>query len=161
MILIHISHSKINKLKKVEQEKEPNFKPMGLWYAPGKTWSNWVKENAYGTTRGYYYVVVLKYTKLDKPDINKILQISNTYEFDQFLFIYGQVVSLSNDTILIKWNLVAQDFGGIEIIPFLKSRYNNIGKLHPFYQGLGAEIIDEYQKHGFNLDDINLTWYDL
>lgn len=123
MILIHASSEKIPKLVYIDQYNK-GLKPVGLWYAPGRTWINWcMNENMPGTCDSvkYYYVVVLRYSRLENRDKHRVLRIKNVDEFDEFNFKYGYV-DRKSPFISIRWKEVANDFGGIEIIPYLSNR---------------------------------------
>lgn len=166
MILIHVSYKPINKLLDYTNKQDLTFKPRGLWYSPGKTWINWSRENLSDRSNEglYYYVVVPYYTTIDEPDTDKVLKITNEEDFDEFTFKYGKIVSQNSyQTLIIDWKVVADNYGGIEIIPYLDSR-RGIG-----YGTLNEIIINKYKKNGFNLTknsfnlikDAIVVWYDL
>ncbi|XWV25398.1 putative phage structural protein [Tupanvirus deep ocean] len=165
-ILIHASFKPIKqKLTYCVQRnrKQPRYglKPRGLWYAPGRAWLDWcIKEDYYAHKYKYFYVVVPMYTTLDKPNVNRILKINNEDEFDLFNFKYGFSTKKNNidDFIMVRWDDVAKDFGGIEIIPLIETRlYLQFSKIiNP-----DADIlIKKYRKYGFNVNEITMFWLD-
>ena len=80
-----------------------------------------------------------------------MLRIQNENEFDQFNFKYGYMVETENFTEItwmhIKWIDVEENFGGIEIIPFLENR-----SMFP-----SNELKEKYKKHGFVFGNSNLS----
>ena len=72
------------------------------------------------------YKLKLKYTKYSKPNPKKVLRIDDESTFDKFTLKYGTVhKSKYNDKDLrftINWNKVAKKYGGVEVIPLIKSR---------------------------------------
>lgn len=116
MLLIHISNTKIKKIKNIKQTKL--YKPRGLWYAPNKEWLEWSEENMKKKYK-YIYMIELYYTTLDKPDKNKVLQVTDDNIFDQLVFQYGYI---SGPIVVLDWIALAKKFGGIEFIPLLYNR---------------------------------------
>lgn len=167
MILIHASPFKIKKLKYVSQydckSSMAGIKPCGLWFSPGKDWLRWCKEELpeHCKTYKFFYVVVPKYTTLEKPNQNKVLKIQNEKEFDEFNFKYGYMTTDKNyseiSSIYIKWNDVEKNFGGIEIIPFIKNR----NSLLLNSDANGKELREKYEKNGFVFGSSNSSgfWY--
>ena len=62
---------------------------------------------------------------------------------------------------MIDWSSVAKDFGGIEIIPFLESRYSNFFTLGKTKPEIDTEILKKYEKNGFDLSKGGVIWYDI
>ena len=113
MSYIHASKTKINKINNIKQKS--NYKPSGLWYAHKNNWLEWAKKFDLNRYR-YLYKLKLKHTKMNTVDKENILLIQNKTDFFNFTVKYGEKkeTAISN-IILIKWNKVAKDFGGIEL----------------------------------------------
>ena len=137
--LIHISYNKIKKLYSTRNEQDDSDKPVALWYSNGLNWLNFFSEFEDEIKNcKYMYELKLKYTKFSTPDPKKILRIKKESTFDKFTFKYGWVkknefvpVAKTNTTngtdieiyhVNIDWKRVVDDYGGIEIIPLIKSR---------------------------------------
>jgi len=124
MVLIHTSSKKITKLKNITQTSK--FKPTGLWYAPNKIWLDFAKEHlsdSFKKRTKYIYIVKPIYTTFTEKDSEKVLQIKDLETFDNFTIKYGKQNKTGySNRILIDWQKVEKDYGGIEVIPFLKTR---------------------------------------
>lgn len=74
------------------------------------------------------YKLKLNYTKYSKPNPNKVLRIKDEITFDKFTLKYGLIhkdkYSDVMFDVLIDWQKVAEKYGGIEVIPLIKSRLN-------------------------------------
>jgi hypothetical protein len=166
-ILIHASPIEIKKLV-YKNQSECKFalaglKPCGLWFSPGKEWLDWCRKILpdHCESNKYFYVVVPKYTTLENPDKNKVLKIQNENDFDNFNFKYGDSFYDEKGSggvfIKIKWINVEKDFGGIEIIPFLKNRSYLFGN-----PGVNIdELKEKYNKNNLPLGDsfMGTMWY--
>lgn len=126
--MIHFSCKEIPELKSVYQ-KDAIFKPRGLWYSTDDLWIQYYTKNINKINNcKYMYRLKLKYTSFDHPNKNRILKLTDETSFDLFTLKYGIVYH--NDilpgtfTIYIKWEDVAKDYGGIEVIPLIKERIN-------------------------------------
>jgi hypothetical protein len=122
--MIHFSRSEITTLNFVEQTNT-YFKPRGLWYSTDDNWMIfYVKNISKINDCQYMYKLKLHYTSFDHPDKNKILKLEDESSFDSFTLKYGtiSVNELGWIFILINWPDVAKDYGGIEVIPLIKSR---------------------------------------
>lgn len=117
--------------------QEIRFKPKGLWYGIGSEWIDWVRSE----------MPEWEVDNVFKIDINEssILRVTNYDELVSFEDKYGvnpqENMSLKGLTdyskIMTKryksidWAKVAEDFGGIEIAPYIyKARYD-----HMWYYG--------------------------
>ena len=144
--------NKIDKNKKIifnfeYKYKQPNqgLKPNGFWYSCYDSWYEWCLQNMPSGLHKYIHKININknvFTDIKNKDKNKLLVINNIKDFDifnkkyqgikfddknDFANIYG--VDNSNfwekkggGTNLIKWDKVSQDFGGIEICPYLLKR---------------------------------------
>jgi hypothetical protein len=131
-MLIHFSKNKIETLEYVKQVKIC-FKPDGLWYGKNDDWIKYYTKNINKINDfKYIYECKLYYTSIDHHDKNKVLRINNKSSFDAFTLKYG--VSRKNKFfknsfyILIDWVKVAKHYGGIQIMPLIKSRMIGVNK---------------------------------
>lgn len=149
--LIHFSYNKIEKLYDTRDEQDDSSKPVGLWFAKSRDWLEFFSEFEDEIKNcKYMYELKLRYTKLSKPDPEKILRIKKESTFDKFTFKYGRVEKWNqSDTIYyvhIDWKKVVDDYGGIELIPLLESRIDVQDK----------NILKKYnERFKFTTDDIN------
>lgn len=171
--LIHITSEPISDIILIQQRNEYTFKPRGLWYSPVDVWIKWTKRNfpkeARLTLREFYaYQLTLSYTDIKTPNPEKVLRINNSRDFDAFNFKYGWERNFPPDKdgdedklwLLISWAKVANDYAGIEIIPHLKLRLNQLtceARKRP--EKCNQKILDKYRKQGFKLIS-SITWYD-
>ena len=90
----------------------------------------------------------MDYTNLKSPDKTKILKIKSERDFDRFTKKYG-VIDKKNDIVGIKWLVVAMDFAGIEIIPYLEERRNFIPR----------RVLKNFYKDESKINTLALSWY--
>ena len=151
MVLIHVSKQKIHKPKSIKQI-DKSIKPNGLWYAPNIIWLNYMTNVLKKKIPKYTYIIKLNYTDLNNKDKNKVLQIKNIDDFDNFTFKYGYMHKTTVGThIMIHWEKVEHDFAGVEVIPFIKERTYLVNE----------NAIKKYNKNGFKLKSnsyMQLTW---
>lgn len=146
--MIHFSYNKIKEIHRIEQDNP--YKPQGFWYAPSFQWLEFYRNNI-GDIKNcrYMYKLKLFYTKYSKPDPKKVLRIKNESTFDKFTIKYGSIqkskYSNKRFSFIIDWNKVAKNYGGIEIIPLIKSRINTED----------PNIIKKYNDKFKFIDDIN------
>lgn len=146
--MIHVSNKNIYKLKQIKQVQGA-VNPNGLLYTTKEEAK--MREGIYGINYKYKYEMELRYTKFKKPKKNRVLKIKKNETFDQFCIKYGFVY---NGILLINWVQVAEEFGGIEVIPYLYQRAIIRDK----------ETIDKYCKSGLiqydpMIDNIGImTW---
>lgn len=125
--MIHISRTKIKEIYSTRTEQNNPIKPVGLWYARKNSWikffSQYIDDIKYCK---YMYKLKLKYTKFSDINPEKVLRIKNETIFDKFTFKYGFIKKFRSSDIVfsvaIDWKRVVEDYGGIEIIPLIKSR---------------------------------------
>lgn len=105
----HISYKKIPKILKLSTSNT-FIKPNGFWYGIRDEWYNFLLKEMMIKPKYIYQVVLYpqSFTTINHPNVNKILQIKSIH--DWYLF---------DEKYHSNWNLVKQDFGGIEI-PNLK-----------------------------------------
>lgn len=129
----------INLNKKYIQGKSP--KPKGIWYSCFNNWYNWIVREMPEWMRNYIHKIKINkniLTDITNKDKNKLLVIKNDEDFDAFNKNYKIDVSKTLPFIestpfpgapkiimdIIDWKKVAEDFGGIEICPFLINKQN-------------------------------------
>lgn len=124
-VLIHASTNKFSMddiITHPASIQEGRWKPYGIWYALGTSWLKFMFQERYK----YFYFIKVYYTAWNKPDINKVAKLDTLDAFDNFTFKYGYVKKDSPDSkvgfVLIDWVRVANDFGGVEVIPYYKNR---------------------------------------
>lgn len=178
-ILLHQSISGIvDKIIDKTNEQGNSFKPKGLWYSLDIYWTMFgmnpeggeaslnydnkeklqmcedlLKNKMADEGSELYYQINVKYTSLDNINPNKVLKIDSTENFDQFFIKYGEVTKDSSMA-FIKWKKVAQDFAGIEIIPYQKDRVY-FGRKNETDQ----KIRKFYRKNGHNVTHKTFWFY--
>jgi hypothetical protein len=114
--------------------QEISFKPKGLWYGIGDSWIRWVRSEMPDWEADNVF----------KIDINedRILKITNYKELVAFEEKYNAMrpedrtvtsysIMMASRYKSIDWSLVAKDYAGIEIAPYIyKARYD-----HMWYYG--------------------------
>lgn len=126
--MIHISCKKISKIEKIPDIEQHNqSKPNGLWVAKNRDWIEFFSQHI-GDIKycKYMYKLKLRYTDFSDTNPEKVLRIGTEDTFDKFTFKYGFIEKYEATNIMffmsIDWKRVAADYGGIEIIPLIKSR---------------------------------------
>ena len=120
--------NKIDKNKKItfnvttkyKQTKGYYYKPKGFWYSCYNDWYNWVSIEMPEWLHKYIHKININkdvLTDIRNKNKNKLLVINNVKDFDIFNKRYGYKRG-------INWIKVAEDYGGIEICPFLYKRSN-------------------------------------
>lgn len=154
--MIHFSYNKIKKIYRIKEQDNP-YKPQGLWYSTSSQWLEFYRNNI-GEIKNcrYMYKLKLNYTKYSITDPKKVLRIKNESTFDKFTIKYGSVVkskySDNRFSFTIDWNKVADEYGGIEVIPLIKSRKNTED----------PDIIKKYNDHfkfADNIDGVRLAFW--
>lgn len=87
------------------KEQEYGFKPKGIWYGIGTSWIDWVRTEMPEWEDEHVF-------KLDVNE-SEMLMIHTLEDLYSFTNKYG-----GSDG-LINWNLVADEYGGIEISPYM------------------------------------------
>jgi len=105
----------LSRLDKIQQNLAPNIKPKGLFYGCGSEWADFVNNPSNAMMKWhkkgkFMYSLKVKYTSLNKPDRGAVLKIDSDEKFKEFLESF-------NGHDLIEWNVVASNFGGIELCP--------------------------------------------
>ena len=125
MSLVHLTNKELEKIYHVKQTNKIGFKPRGLWYSPDEIWYKYYASFSEDIEYKYKYNISLHYTSFRSKNKDKILKINDDKTFDLFTLKYGYFTkskATSSIFILIKWNDVSRDYGGIEIIPLITSR---------------------------------------
>jgi len=87
-----------------------NFKPKGLWYACGNGWLEFVmREFQTGQKKNIFQIEINPSSMLIINNSNDFVKFSNEYKVDYNGF----------DNMYIDWSLVAQEYSGIEISPYM------------------------------------------
>lgn len=126
------------KRNKIDKNKKINFlhlkynniihlKPSGFWYSCHNDWYNWIiKIKILHFLHKYIHKINLCkniMTNIHNKDKNKLLVIKTMKDFD----IFNKRYRIEENTYsLINWKIVAKDYGGIEICPFISKRKNYI-----------------------------------
>jgi len=112
------------------------LKPNGLWYSCKDAWYKWIIGEDMKEWLPEYIHQINIYRNIQisigNKDINKLLVIDNIKDFDIFNKIYGTKYkdglsyhkNYSPYLYNINWKKVSDDYGGIEICPFLIKRKN-------------------------------------
>lgn len=100
-------------------QQEVRTKPRGLWYGIGDSWLSWVKSEMPDWEYDNVYKI-----EVDKSKIKIIRTYDELVAFDgEYGVDYESRIVLYNGR-NIDWGKVANDFGGIEISPYIyKARY--------------------------------------
>lgn len=119
-----ITEDKKIDLKKIYKQKK-GWKPEGIWYSCGKSWYNFIKDNDINDRLNkYIHSLYLKRKiciTIKEKNYEKLLVIKNNDEFDAFFNKY-KIFSKTLNYFLIDWKKVSNDYGGIEICPYLKDK---------------------------------------
>lgn len=127
-----ISDSKNININIIEKQKQ-GYKPIGIWYSCYNSWYNWIiEENMTSFMKKYIYKITINknvLTNIDNINKNKLLIIKNIKDFDKFNNKYKIIDSTNTffggiNNNLINWEKVSDDFGGIEICPYIVERKN-------------------------------------
>ena len=92
--------------------QEVRFKPMGLWYGIGSSWIDWVRSEMPAWESENVFKIGINESRI------KIIRVyDELVEFDKeygvpFNFGYKKYTN-------IDWGKVANDYGGIEIVPYI------------------------------------------
>ncbi len=131
--------NKIDRNKKIKfnfekkyKQREDGIKPNGFWYSCYNDWYNSTQLEGMFQYK-YIHKIEIKNNVLiniKKKDKDKILVINNEKDFNIFNKKYGYKSSYNKKfweekgggNYLIKWENVANDYGGIEICPYLKKK---------------------------------------
>jgi hypothetical protein len=111
-----LSDGPITEIRNVLQK--PGRKPKGLWYGLGDEWLHFLEYNMPSRLRGYSYV----YTIQPSSSVLHISDLEENFEeLLEFTKRYGADYDAFSDIKCpaIDWKVVAKDYDGIEIIPFI------------------------------------------
>tara|TARA_Y100000389_G_C17408616_1_gene489536 strand:- start:649 stop:1170 length:522 start_codon:yes stop_codon:yes gene_type:complete len=108
------------------------LKPSGLWYSCYDSWYNWMSEEIPDMLFKYIHKLNIKnnvLTDIRNKNKNKLLVIKTLKDFDLFtknykVKTYYKDKGIIKEFIFIDWIKVSNDFGGIEICPYLNKRRN-------------------------------------
>ena len=100
---------------RLSEQQKIAWKPVGLWYSVDRGWEEWCESQSYGTGK-YSFAVEL-------GDEN-ILFIQGATELDSFNSRYAtsRYVDLPDRYNYIDWPVIAQEYDGIEIAPYIWER---------------------------------------
>lgn len=131
--------NKMDNKKKIKFDKKRKYqqvsgiKPDGFWYACYDDWYNFEER---GDSKYIHQININSrvLTNIQNKNKDKLLVIDNVNDFDIFNSRYAYELRYSNDSekeifkyndlqnYLVDWNKVSQDYGGIQICPYLKKR---------------------------------------
>jgi|APSaa5957512535_1039671.scaffolds.fasta_scaffold19968_3 hypothetical protein len=113
-------------------QPDDGIKPDGVWYSCNDAWYNWTQENGMLQHKYIHKINIYRnvMTNINNKNKDKILVINNLKDFDLFNKKYGYNAwygkkfwkEMGGGNYLIKWDKVANDYGGIEICPYLTKR---------------------------------------
>ena len=115
---IHISQINVTSIEDATYRQKQAFKPTGFWYGFGDQWIYFVKESF---SDEYWNKV--KYAFKVKIDPSKILSIRTRGELEDFMNKYDR-----KETGKISWDLVANDYSGIEFPTYTQKDFRNLWK---------------------------------
>ena len=119
---IFVSPEPFSNLQNIQQKKPAHAmdKPKGLWYGCGDSWIEWVRGEMPHWLEKANYLYEIKLGE-------KIIQISNDDEFNNFQSEFGFTPSTKFPSTAIDWGMVqAQDYHGVEICPYQGQRRMNL-----------------------------------
>lgn len=94
------------------QKDEVGYKPQGLWYGVGPSWLNWVRNEMPDWETEHMFEI--------QVDESRLLKLSDEDDLALFTTRYGGKKDYGTWHIsLIDWSKVAEDYGGIEIAPYI------------------------------------------
>lgn len=100
-------------IKTTEYTQTPQLftfnKPVGFWYALGDAWGQYIKKFDKERYKDYHYIASLDI------DYKNILKIDSSQKFEDFNNKYSEKAFFGR---AINWKKVAEDYKGIEIIPY-------------------------------------------
>lgn len=110
-ILTTCSKDPITQARDTSADCGIDFKPRGLWYAPGKDWIEWMvyEMPEWLNATNYVYRIV---------PATSVLKLQTEEEVRSFNSTYGSTGGRSIGGRSINWSEVAEDYDGVEIIPY-------------------------------------------
>jgi len=104
------------KLRSVEQDVFPSYKPRGLWLSVGSAWKDWGDDEQFSIDD--------EYVELELTESANVLILSTAEELDAFTEKYGcsSLVYGISDHYAIDWPKVANQYQGVIIAPYIYSR---------------------------------------
>ena len=95
----------------IKEQKDKGFKPQGLWYGIGTSWLDWVRSEMPEWEDDHVFKI-----DVDKSKMLMIHTLEDLYSFNE---------SFAGFDGLIFWKLVANEYSGIEISPYMQeARYD-------------------------------------
>lgn len=127
--MYHLSAVPIKKLTNTRQPNMAEWKPRGFWYAKGRAWVNFLKEERIDWPMCYLYKVNID------PNL-KILRINTLKKYHDFIkkypvykeFVHGRT-NEDYEKLLPNWRTLSKEYDGFEIIipNFQKLKLKNFG----------------------------------
>ena len=124
-------------IKYLDYKQRIDVKPSGLWYSCHDSWYNWIlAEEMPEKLLKYIHKLNIKnnvLTDIRNKNKNKLLVIKTLKDFDLFNKNYKVIIKskykkkkifYTVENTYIDWKKVSNDFGGIEICPYLNKRRN-------------------------------------
>jgi hypothetical protein len=118
---ISLSFNPALKLKEKKNQLVAHFKPVGLWYAVGPKWLQWIN------TSGEASYWLERYSCVYKIDLNydRVLQLSTYKDIHKFTEQYGTEIGPGGFYKLgINWKAGAYAYSGVEIWPYNQHAHN-------------------------------------
>lgn len=108
-------YKNINISSNSDYSHKSQYKPTGLWFSYYSAWYNFIISNElYDWLHKYIHSINIKsgyLTNIHNKSKSKLLVIKNNNEFD----IFHKRYKVKTNEDLIDWNIVSNDYGGIEI----------------------------------------------
>jgi hypothetical protein len=99
----------IRKIRRKAQLSRRDIKPEGFWYSIDGDWERWCRENEFDGLHEFRYRVTL-----GRENLVALTSCEELDAFHRYWFIDNEMVQ--------DWRLVAKEFDGIEIAPYLWER---------------------------------------
>ena len=116
------------------RQSSSSMKPSGFWYACYSSWYNWTQENDMFIGKYIHKINITpgSLRSLNTKDNNGLLVINNVDDLLLFDKRYKETIAwyypFDKKRSRIDWKKVSQDYGGIEICPYLGDRLIKEGK---------------------------------
>lgn len=119
---LHVSSNLLSLDDFVDHPQKVDSKPMGLWYAHNDSWFDWCKSEMPHWLQPYIYEIVLHTDTIYQiSNVNQLKKFEKDYDGTE---IFNQQLGIDSKLLMRHWIdyvKLAENYGGIEIIPYLYS----------------------------------------